>query len=248
MNHSTSYGRPGHAAVRRRRAASWTDPWTWTRNPWHPLLLIYAADYYPIDFGAAAQPNWTFARRRIQLERTRRGRRRDGRAQRRPPTQSRGGVQHAVAHPGVPREQSDLDPKIRQEFSDLLQFVQTHDNWDLLSQALDGFNQQLLINVTGVWLGSPAPRQDPTTPWSSADRPCARQSSASRHGPAKWPVHPSSFLPWRCGQFVLTDLAVVDEWGQAVWPIAATNYMTDTVYMPPEMKPAAPGHPPAPPA
>ena len=210
------------------------------RNPWHPLLLTYQADYYPIDYGTAASPNWTFTN----------------------------GEYSWNGHPGAvgtPRQVSGLiqltpaaifnmksriqsfldnhphlDPKIRQEFLDLLNFVRTKDSWDLLSQSLNGFDQQLLLNMTGVFLGtastSEARSTRPGLVDSGPDWSRAWQSAASGSIPLSAPYDPSPFLPWRAGQFVLTDVKVVDEWGQALWPINATNYKVDNVYLPPEMR------------
>src|SRR4029434_7858466 len=145
----------------------------------------------------------------------------------------------------------DLSPKTEQEFRNLLKFF-ANDNWDLLSQALDGFNQQLLLNLPGVWLGPGTPMDpgvslgDPVDSLPQLIGPAHGNPPGLGDIPESAP-YTSDFLPWRCGQFVFTDLKVVDEWGQAVYPIDDNNYMTETVYLPPEMKPQPRGIPSPPP-
>ena len=221
--------------------AAWqANPWTWQRNPWHPLLLTYQADYYPIDYGTPASPNWTFSKGEYSW---------NGHPDAvGTPRQVSGVIQltPAAVFNMKSRIQSfldnhpHLDPKIRQEFLDLLNFVQTKDSWDLLSQSLDGFDQQLLLNMTGVFLGTASTSVgtaplDPT--WAIRDHIGPAHGDPPRLGsiPLSAPYDPSPFLPWRAGQFVLTDVKVVDEWGQALWPINATNYKVDNIYLPPEM-------------
>jgi hypothetical protein len=243
MDHSASYQHLGTLPAFPGGDATWTtSPWLWARNPWHPLLLIYQADYYPIDYGTSEHPNWTFANGQYTWN-----------GEGAHPINSRVTVRGilqlspAAAFNMQARIQAflknnpNLSPKTEQEFQNLLKFFAA-DNWDLLSQALDGFNQQLLLNLPGVWLGPGTPLD----PVASLGRPedSLQQLIGPGHGnppglgdiPDSAP-YTSNFLPWRCGQFVFRDLKVVDEWGQAVYPIDSNNYMTETLYLPPEMKP-----------
>ena len=232
MNNSASYTGMGTLPF----GASWTtNPWQWKQNPWHPLLLIYQADYYPIAYGSAKDPNWIFANGQYTW---------NGKgaypASAVMPVSGVLQLSPAAAFNMQARLKAFLDnnphlaPKTEQEFKNLLKFFAA-DNWDLLSQALNGFNQQLLLNLPGVWLGPGTPL-DPVT---SLD-----QLIGTAHGnpagigdiPESAP-YTSTFLPWRCGQIVFRDLKVVDEWGQAVYPINSNSYMRETIYFPPEMKP-----------
>jgi hypothetical protein len=238
MQQSISYDGMGILPTLTASDASWTtNPWRWQQNPWHPLLLLYQASYYPIDYGTTAKPNWTFADGRYTWN-----------GEGAPPSGSYVGINGilqltpAAAFNMQARIKAflnnnpDLAPKTEKEFQDLLQFVLTKDNWDLLSQALDGFNQQLLLNQPGTWLGPglAAPKTSPAL----KDLLGPVNSNPPQIGsiPESAP-YTSSFLPWRCGQFVFTDLQVVDEWGQAVYPIDANNYRTERVYFAPEMTP-----------
>jgi hypothetical protein len=244
MNKSASYDGMGTLPTLSVADAAWTkNPWTWERNPWHPLLLVYSADYYPIAYGTSEQPNWTFADGKYTWN----GK---GAPSGESPVRIRGILQlsPAAAFNMQSRIQAflknnpDLSPKTEQEFESLLKFVLTKDKWDLLSQALDGFNQQLLLNLPGVWLG-PGTSMDHAKPLGDAVNPLPQLIGPAHGNPPGVGNVPqsesstSSFLPWRCGQFVFTDLKVVDEWGQAVQPIDDNNYMTEKVYLAADMTP-----------
>ena len=243
MEQSGSYDGMGILPSLPGAGASWTSsPWAWKQNPWHPLLLIYQADYYPIDYGTTQHPNWIFA---------------DGQY-----TWNGEGAYPINSHVAISgvlqlspaavfnlqariqaflQNNPSLAPKTEQEFSNLLKFF-GNDHWDLLSQALNGFNQQLLLNLPGVWLG-PGTTMDPPASLGKPEDFLPQLIGPAHGNPAGLGDIPESapytsrFLPWRCGQFVFRDLKVVDEWGQSVYPIDSNNYMTETIYLPPEMKP-----------
>lgn len=237
MNKSASYDGMGTLPALPGTGAAWTkNPWTWEQNPWHPLLLIYSANYYPIDYGTSEQPNWTFADGQYTW---------NGKGAL--PIDSLVGI-NGVLHlsPAAAfnmqsriqaflKNNPNLSPQTEQEFTNLLNFVLTKDKWDLLSQALDGFNQQLLLNLPGVWL-APGTPMDPVSTLPQLIGPAHGNPPGVGNVPESAP-YTSSFLPWRCGQFVFTDLQVVDEWGQAVQPIDSINYATEKVYLAPDMTP-----------
>lgn len=211
---------------------------TWTQNPWHPLLLLWQATYYPISYGTTTEPNWTFQDGRyvwncssasvepnmslsglIQLS----------------PTASFNMQSRILAflknNPYLPEQEAA-------EFKALLAFVQSEDNWDLLSQSLNGFNEQLRLGMAGVFIGpnSTALVTDPPLPALIGD--------VHGYPPGLGPIPmqdqdpvPSQFQPWRSGQFVFSNLLVVDEWGQALWPIDQFSQATETIYLPPDLAP-----------
>ena len=208
------------------------------RNPWHPLLLLWQATYYPIGYGTTAAPNWSFHDERyvwngspasvdttyplslsglIQLS----------------PTAS---FNMEARIKAFLRNNSNLDPKEAAAFNDLLNLVQTSDDWDLLSQSLNGFNEQLRGAIPGVFL---SPRGASASLISS---PSIADLIGDVHGypPGLPPIPtqrppPSQFQPWRSGQFVFSNLLVVDEWGQALWSIDQYTKATETVYLPPDL-------------
>ncbi|MDQ3934193.1 MAG: IPT/TIG domain-containing protein [Actinomycetota bacterium] len=207
----------------------------WTENPWHPLLLIWQVTYYPIDYGTAASPNWVFENGRYAWTGA-------GAEQ----STGFGGVIQltpAASFNMAARLQAflatnpQLDPRELAELQQLLDFVTTTDNdWDVLSQALDGFNEQLRLGMAGVFMGpeTTAVATSPSMPTLIGDQ----DSYPPVLGDVpRRVIPPSNFLPWRAGQFSFVELVVVDEWGQAVWPIDDSSSRYETVYLPPDMTP-----------
>jgi hypothetical protein len=207
----------------------------WTANPWHPLLLLWEVVYYPIGYGTTAVPNWTFedgsyAWNGAGVE----------------PTTGPGGVIQltpAAAFNMAARLQAflatnpHLDPRELAELQTLLDFVQSSDNdWDVLSQALDGFNEQLRLGMAGVFMGPESTSVSTTPPLATLIGD--QDSYPPGLGEIPWRVIPSSpFQPWRAGQFSFTELIVIDEWGQAIWPINDGSKKHETVYLPPDLTP-----------
>ena len=208
---------------------------SWTQNPWHPLFIAFSAKYYPISYGQPSSPNWTFNNGIYSWN--------GSGANSSQYTVIQGIIQLTPAAvfnmesriQAFLKNNPHLDPAIKAEFEELLNFVQNSDSWDLLSQALNGFNQQLLLNMAGVFMG----------PDSSSLPQIARLiGDADDFPPGVGPIPttmPASslFQPWRCGQFVFTDLKIIDEWGQALWPIGSENYPHVYLYISPDMSPVA---------
>jgi len=207
----------------------------WTQNPWHPLLLLWQVTYYPIAYGTPAAPNWTFE---------------DGRY-----VWSGAGVRQTTAFQGVIQlspaaafnlaarleaflaTAPHLDPLELEELQKLLEFVKTQDNdWDVLSQALDGFNEQARLGMSGVFMGPEASPVSTTPPLATLIGDQDSYPPDLGNVPTRV-IAPSPFEPWRAGQFSFAELIVIDEWGQAVWPIDESTAKHETVYLPPDMTP-----------
>ena len=211
----------------------------WTENPWHPLLMYWQLNYYPIEFGTPSSPNWSFDNGQffwngspssvvktntytyssmIQLT-----------------PMANFNMQSRIN--AFLANNPDLDPLEKAEFEALLDFVQTSDHWDLLSQAMDGFNEQMQLGLPGVFM-TPASYPSGTTP--SLSTLIGHETGyppSLGNIPSSTPYPPSGFLPLRAGQFEFIQLVLIDEWGQALWPIDSYNYKTVSVYMPPELTP-----------
>jgi len=207
----------------------------WKENPWRPLLLIWSAEYFPIPLGAE-QPNWAFEAGRYVW---------NGEGAVETPLKlgstillGTGAVFNMAArleaflagnpHLGKP-EKSELEK--------LLAFVTEQGNdWDLLSQALDGFNE-------GVQLGAPGVFANPSVSEAEVKSPLSALIGASPGYPPGLPEPSrttppaSAFQPLRGGQFCFTELALVDEWGQALEPITPTTTKDEDVFMPATMMP-----------
>jgi hypothetical protein len=202
----------------------------WTRQPWRPLYLMWEGAYFPIAHDTAGSENWSFANGRYTWN----------------------GEGGAAADAGVPlagrllltpqasmtvgaRLQTllettpDLSTEERDALEELKAYVQSKDDWDLLSQALDGFTDQLLKRTTGAF-ASPALSSLATTP----------SLAALIDGGIGNPPDPRDdgfFQAWRSGQFRFTSLAVVDEWGQTVFVAGRSDYQLLVLHRPEEMLP-----------
>jgi hypothetical protein len=211
----------------------------WTANPWHPLLLFWQTNYYPITYGTPSAPNWIFEGTQYTWNQSM--------ASVATPFMSQQGVIQLT-----PNASFNMESRIRQflatnpnlslleaqALNTLLQAVQTDDSWDLLSQQLDGFNEQLLLGTAGVFL-SPAASTLVTTPSlasliGSAGTYPPIMPAIPMQGQA---ILPSSFQPWRAGQFEFFNLILVDEWGQALWPFSQNSYTKEIVFLPPDLTP-----------
>jgi hypothetical protein len=212
---------------------------SWTANPWHPLLLFWQASYYPINYGTPAAPNWTFEGTQYTWNQSMA-------SVATPPMGLQGVIQL------TPNAAFNMQSRIQQFLStnpnlppletgalqSLLQFVQTDDSWDLLSQQLDGFNEQLLLGASGVFL-SPAASTFVTSPSLAS-----LIGSAGSYPPIMPPIPmlgqkipTSQFQPWRAGQFEFLNLVLVDEWGQALWPFNPNSYTKEIIFLPPDLSP-----------
>src|ERR1700728_3072251 len=129
-----------------------------------------------------------------------------------------------------------LNPEEQAAFEALLDFVKTTDSWDLLSQALDGFNSQLGLHIPGVFISPDSTPLTTNPPLPQLIGDAARKAPNLGNIPIKV-IPPSLFQPWRCGQFVFQNLLVVDEWGQALWPITPFNYKREVISLPPDLTP-----------
>lgn len=211
----------------------------WTANPWHPLLIFWQASYYPINYGTPAAPNWIFEGTQYTWNQSMA-------SVALPPMGLQGVIQLTpnAAFNMQSRIQQflstnpNLPPLESQALNTLLQAVQTDDSWDLLSQQLDGFNEQLMLGTSGVFL-SPAASTLATTPTLAS-----LIATAGTYPPMMPPIPmqgqaipPSQFQPWRAGQFEFIDLMLVDEWGQALWPFTKDSYTKEIVFLPPDLTP-----------
>ncbi|MBV9787841.1 MAG: hypothetical protein JOZ51_06695, partial [Chloroflexi bacterium] len=210
----------------------------WSGNPWHPLLLFWQTYYYPISYGTPQSPNWTFEDGQYFWN--------GAQASIGPRNTFQGLIQLAptAAFNMEARikqfldNNPNMDPLEKQEFVALLDFVQNSDSWDLLSQALDGFNNQLQLGMPGVFLGPASTSLVTDPPLPTLIGAAAKYPPALGNIPMSGPPFPaSSFLPWRAGQFEFLNLVLIDEWGQALWPVSSHNYTTETIYTPPDMTP-----------
>jgi len=215
----------------------------WTANPWRPLWLLWQADYYPIPWQAeGATANWSFDGQAYAFT---------GAVPSNPTSMSLQGRILLTPNAAVTMQNRVLDflaqspgatGDQQQALLDLLGFVQDTDQWDLLSQALDGFNEQLTLRQAGVFLNADCSVLE-TTPsqpellGAAVGRPPLVGTIPSTPGGS------TDFQALRAGQFVFTWLQIVDEWGQSVQPVTpgvggqGGNYDDIAIARAPEMVP-----------
>lgn len=177
----------------------------WSTNPWHPLFLYWSTQYSPIGYdewmfqdgeyvwtaGVAPDPIEYQPTGLIILS----------------PTAELNLQARITAflqnNPHLPRDQ-------KKAFNDLLNDV----SWDLLSQSLDGFNEQLQFGTPGAYI-SPAFN----APWLTKLLGGVGSYPPAQIGvevPLTRSTKPDQFQPWRAGQIVVSTLTIIDEWGQAL--------------------------------
>lgn len=206
----------------------------WSRNPWKPLMLLWEAAYYPINYGQNG-PNWTYCGDHYEY----RGPPLQGPAAEPLALQGRTLLTPQATVNLLKRIETLLDdtpdmPKDeRDNLNDLLASVGDNTQWDLLSQALGGFNEQLTGHAPGIFA---RPAAANVGDFASLPHLVGAQG---HHLP--WiQSNPVPFQSWRAGQFVLTKLFILDEWGQALEPIGIHDFTEDQVAVPPQMTPQAP--------
>lgn len=195
------------------------QPWS---QPWRPLYLQWEVNWYPIEYGRSGACNWSFDGESLEWNGhgadTSRMTGLSGRIFLTPNIQfnMRERVKEYLSkHPNPPLKNIDA----------LLDAV---DQWDLLSQSLDGFEQQLAQRqplAAVAPFGSDVLFPPKTTlPDLIGDAPRYAPNPGvfekPNHG-AAWP--PSIFEGLRSGQFFFTRLMVVDNFGQAAEIVNSSN-------------------------
>jgi hypothetical protein len=212
-------------------------PWS---QPWSPLFLMWRISYCPVAFGTAANPNWTFDGTRYRW--TGKGAAVDAANQLSYQTYSGYSLltpqnvftmrtrlqQFAKADPHAPLTQVE-------------EFIEQADGWDFLSQTLDGFHQQLALRDP-VAVVRPDPVVKVVPGVTLADLVGTAAAYQPMPGAAKLPPFrdppPSAFQPVRSGVAFISDLIVVDAFGQslevvdsagdaAFRPILAEDFLPD---------------------
>jgi len=244
---------PDHSAAEARQAMADNPLGTppdgaverWAENPWHPLLLLWQVSYRPISYGTASDPNWTFEAGEYTWNGEGEGK----------PLKLWGTIQltpaatfNLLARLDAFLESSPrISSKVLAELTELREFVASHDeDWAVLSQTLDGFNNQLQVGLPGTFV-SPQTTREALAPRLSnligggggspprlGRLPKTKKKEESKR---------DRFQPWRAGEFSFTELVVVDEWGQAVWPIDVHADRSEPIYLPAEMDAGRPAEP-----
>lgn len=189
------------------------------RQPWSPMFLLWTVMYYPIPYETDHSGNWTF-----------------------------NGEQYNWTGPSTPESKpimlsgtTLITPQCSHNFktrleeyrakhpdldsaklSSLDSFIESTDNWDFLSQTLDGFMQQLIGRDS-------RPNRTPASEDSITHLMGFNKQAVPFLG--KYPVRfsrqwpKSDFQPIRAGQFCFEKLAIVDRFGQSLELCNSTTYL-----------------------
>lgn len=201
-------------------------------QPWFPMFLLWTVMYYPIAYEENGTQNWIF-----------------------------NGDEYILSDKNMPESdpqdfiisgttlltpQSSFNFKKRldefrqnhpdlddQELKALEDFITHTDDWDFLSQGLDGFMQQLICrnnegnvipgakNSTGILIGS-----------NNTNVPILGGVPVPFKG---WPT--SNFQSFRSGQFCFEKLTLVDRFGQSLQLSSTKTYLQLEPVIAPDMTP-----------
>ena len=173
---------------------AFADEWPWVQ-PWLPLYVLWAVDYYAIDYG-----DWSFDGSAFVWNGT-------------------GAAPEPVTFAGrtflTPQAQFTFANRLEKYATDnptsplaaIEALLATTEGWDVLSQPLDGFTAQL----SG---------RDPTANVSPGGTIGTLVGVGDRFAPIQGGPAPP---PWRAGQFTITGLVVVDGFGHAVNVVVPSN-------------------------
>lgn len=215
----------------------------WTQ-PWQPRFLMWEVDWYPIAYDGTGGPNWEFdgedyvwnglgaeTSRRTGLS---------GRIFLAP------NIQFNLKSRISDYLKKHPDPPLK-HIEDLLDAVE---GWDLLSQSLDGFQQQLCQyqpNSNVAPFGSQV-LYPPNVRFTDivGDAPRYAPDPGVQNKPPLGPWPPSVFEGLRSGQFNFTRVMVVDAFGQTAEIVKTSTQQTFNPVKAPGMIPKHPVLPVAP--
>ncbi|MFI9202836.1 hypothetical protein [Streptomyces sp. NPDC053048] len=189
--------------------ARWTRPWG---QPWSPLHLIWKTNCYPTPYRSGDTDNWRFDGTRYRWQGT-----------------------NAVTTPGVLTGRALLTPlPAFNTRARLAQHARTHrsgpvaelhalrdraEDWDQLSQRIDGVND---------WLAQHAPSANLAPADALADlvdnsRSRVSLSQVPDPGPVSGGDGAQEFRPVRAGQLAFEQLHVIDRFGRSLAVISTDN-------------------------
>lgn len=182
--------------------APWTRPWA---QPWSPLHLIWKMNCHSTPYRSEGQDNWSFDGTRYRWQGTGAAPAPGtltGRAMLNPlpgfKTRARL-AQHAQTHPGGPVDE-------------LLTLRAKAEEWDLLSQRIEGVN---------TWLAQHSPAFNLSTGLIDNRRSRVPLSEVPDPGPLTGPDR--EFQPVRAGQLAFEQLHVIDRFGRSLTVISPDN-------------------------
>lgn len=207
------------------------SPW---RQPWSPLFLMWMTRYYPIPYATDGVANWCFNGQGYDLIDSHLPVAENDFFQLRGVAlltpQSSFNFKNRLT--SYRNKHPDLDPE---ELKALEDFITATDDWDFLSQTLDGFSFQLTCR-------NPESNVTPGSAGTLAQLIGANNSPVPMPGSypvpfdETWPKN--DFQQFRSGQFLFERLMVVDQFGQSLEIITSETEQTATPIRAEGVKPA----------
>lgn len=203
------------------------------KQPWSPMYLLWTVEYYPIAHDKDGKDNWRFDGARYllneQLEEE----------DELPSHVILSGTSLLTPQTGFSfkRKLDDYRQKHPglddQALTNIEDFISDTDDWDLLSQTLDGFMGQLTsrhnaFNVVPVG-------NDPTLPLIGGIHSPAPILGPIPEPMGGWPT--TDFQPYRSGQFCFRELMLVDRFGQSLQLTTSQTYLELKPVVSPDMRP-----------
>ncbi len=204
----------------------------WRQQPWTPLFMEWQADYLPIPYTADGQPNWTFDGCDYRYT----GPVEPSSADLEAVMSELNGISLLTPHTQVLFRKRLLQfigsyvdratdpPADLRELASIDKLIDGIDDWQLMSQALTGFSDQIAMRDTRAQ----------RAPGPAVEQDVARQTHAV---PCLPDAVPGLFAGVRHGQFAFTSLLVYDAYGQVLEVIADTG-LTDSQSFEPILDPA----------
>ncbi|MFF7725697.1 hypothetical protein [Streptomyces sp. NPDC008001] len=188
--------------------ARWTRQW---RQPWSPLHLIWKMNCHPTPYRSDGRDNWRFDGTRYRWE---------NRDSAEPPATLTG---RALLNPLIPfntraRLAQHADTRPGAPVAELRELRRRAEEWDLLSQRIDGVNDWLAQHTVATNI-APA---DALAELVDNRTSRVSLSEAPDPGPASG-GDDRDFRPVRAAQFAFEQLHVVDRFGRSLAVISPDN-------------------------
>ncbi len=202
------------------------------QQPWSPMFLLWTVMYYPIAHDVNSEDNWSFDGLKYNLS-----------SKNMPEITP---LDFIISGTTLLTPQSSFNFKKRldeyrkkhpnldaSELKTLEDFITSTDDWDFLSQSLDGFMQQLICrdNKSNV---IPA-GTDGTAALIGSNNSIVPLLGSVPEPFQGWPT--SDFQSYRSGQFCFQELMLVDRFGQALQLASTDTYLQLKPVIASNMKP-----------
>jgi hypothetical protein len=216
-------GAPAESAVPAKAPVIGFDTWG---QPWQPLYLLWEVDYWPIAHDVGGAPTWEFDGTQYTWN-------------------GKGAGTDSLSFSGrtllTPQAVFNFQAQLERyekthpdpDLDTVEKFIASTDKWDVLSQALDGLGTMLALRDPSARMAPPA---DIAALVADQDRAApAAEAFPVKPNFGQWPA--SQFQPYRSGQISLSQLTVVDRFGQTIEVVTTQNNKQINPTVAPDLQP-----------